>query len=479
MELLTTVGALGILATAALAVITHLLVDVRKVKIDNDVASLNQAIKSYTAEGGDLSTATTVENVLSALKSTASDKEIIAGYRGSYVDPRLEAVMQDSTEAATSDWRAIWDDSAKLMIVADTGADGVKEFRLNDALMDVDYGQDDREQMNQLAKVDDWIWDFDDPNPAAALIGQTIATSDTPDAGALSTPDALSRLLPPDFSPPGDLFEFFSFPPSVELTNPNDAGTTVIKYALNGGSWQTYTAPITLEHDDQISSYIELITPDPDIFNSFVGTELYRSEDFVLSGSSTGVFKEVIGAGGLVSSIAAGGSNNQLNYGEALSGGDQNELGFTGSNFANIIPEQTFTVGQLTYLNSSTIVGTSPYEVKLQVDLNFSTPSATESIDVVLALESTKNYPWLSADQKADYVRFGELSTDFSAFFGGVTYYLNLEFVYAGAAGYSTVDVFHVHEGATATADIIGYFSNTPIEAPDTTGGSTPPPSLP
>ena len=483
-ELLATVGALGILLTTSAIMITPLLADVRKVKLDNDVASLNSAIDSFEAEGGDLSTTVTVAGLITALKATAANEEIIAGYKGAYVDPRLEAVMQDAAETSSSAWRAVWDDTAKRLKVVSAGPDGVKEFRLNEALVGTDFGEDNREHVNKLATASDWIWDFNDPNPELAMVSQTMGTAETPDAAAPATPDPLNQLLPPGFTPRGELFEFFSFPDTVELTNPNDPATTVIKYALNGGSWQTYTGPIPLNREDQISAFIELQTPDPDIFNSFTATELYRAEDPIVSGSSVGVFKDVVGAGGLVSSIPAGGSNNELNYGQPLSGGDQNKLGFSGASFVDISPDQTFTVGQLTYLNSTTSVGTSAYEVTLQIDLSFTSPSVSETVNVTLALESTKNYPWLTEDQKADYVRFGELNTDFSTFFDGETYYLNLEFVYAGSDGYSSVDAFHVHEGATATADIVGYFSTTPMEAPDTTGGATggslpPPPALP
>ena len=88
-------------------------------------------------------------------------------------------------------------------------------------------------------------------------------------------------------------------------------------------------------------------------------------------------------------------------------------------------------------------------------------------------MESTKNYGWLTDDQKADYVRFGDIATDFSAVFGGETYYLNLEFVYAGSDGFTTADSFHVHEGSDATAQIQGFFSTTPMDPPSTTGGTT------
>jgi len=336
-----------------------------------------------------------------------------------------------------------------------------------------------------LARQDNWIWDFDEPGTTPTLAPAQTVLTETPDVSAPTNPDALNQLLPPDFSPAGSYFDYFDFPSEVALTNPNDPTTTEIQYSLNGGSWQVYNSPIALDPGDQLSAFAKLVTPSPDVYNSFTTTELYRSYDPNLSGSAQGAFKNVVGSSGLVSSIGAGQSSATFDYGQAFAGGQQNQLSFTGQSFSNVEPDQVFTIGQLTYLNSTTGVGTSAYVVTLQMDLSFASPAGmSESVDVTLGLESTKNYPWLTADQRADYVRFNEINTDFTTFFGGETYYLNLEFVYSGSNGYSAVDSFHVHEGATETADVIGYFSKTPREAPDTTGGtsgtSTPaPPSLP
>ena len=59
LEMLATVGGLGIVMSISIIVISPLIADVRKVKLDSDVASLNQAINSYITEGGDISAATT------------------------------------------------------------------------------------------------------------------------------------------------------------------------------------------------------------------------------------------------------------------------------------------------------------------------------------------------------------------------------------------------------------------------------------
>lgn len=485
MEMLATVGALGILLTVSVAIISPLLLDVRKVKLENAVTSLNQSLDSFEASGGSLASATTAATAVSLLKSSASDQNIIAGYKGSSVDPRLEPLMQDATEAAGSDWRALWNPTDQRFELAQSGADGVKEFVLNESLVSTDFGEHAREVPNKLAVQDNWIWDFDDASVTAQLTPDMINPDDVPDLGGPGTMDDLNQLQPPGFDPPGQFFDFFEFPSQVELTNLNDPSSSEIHYSLNGSSWQVYSSPIPISRGDQLSAFVKTTAGDPDVYNSYTTTELYRSEDPILSGTSEGVFKNVIGANGLVSSIASGDSNGTLQYGESFNGGPQNELTFTGQNFSDINPDEVFTIGQLTYLNSTTGVGTSAYEVTLQLDLNFSSPAgASESVDVVLGLESTKNYPWLTEAQKADYVRFNEINTDFTTFFGGETYYLNLEFVYSGTEGYSAVDSFHVNEGASETADVVGYFSTTPNEPPDTTGGtgggSTPaPPSIP
>ncbi len=483
-ELLATLGAISILMSVVVLAVTPLLVDVRKVKLDNDVATINAAVKSFLTEGGDLTSATTAAQVIAALKSKASDQEIVAGYRGAFVDPRLNLVMQSDAEASEPNWRAQWDDTIKAFVVLDTGTAGIKEFILEEAMLEIDHGEDVRDNMNKLAKEDDWIWDFAATTTGPGLLSQSMPMDDPDEAAAPANPDELDQLLPPGFTPEGDLFEFFSFPSSVALSNPNDPSATQIVYSVNSGTWQIYSTPIPLTRGDYVSAFVEPKVYDPEIFNSFTATESYRADEPSVSGSSTGVFKDAVGSNRLVSSIAPGDSDSEFLYGRAFAGGDQNRLKFEGDSFSSIRPDTDFTVGTLTYLNSTTGLGTSAYEVTLQIDLNFSTPNKTDTVDVNLALESTANYPWLTADQKADFVRFGDLHTDFTTFFEGETYYLNLEFAYSGTDGYSTVDSFHVHEGKDASAQVIGYFSTTPNEKPDTSQGSTsgalpPPPGLP
>lgn len=253
-----------------------------------------------------MSEVTSATDAITKLKSTASDREVIAGYMGSYVDPRLEPVMQDATETAGTDWRARWVDADKRFSLSQTGNNGIREFRMNEALVETNFGQDDRQVVNKLAKEDNWIWDFSETATPSPLAPDEMVVTDSTDVSVQSNPDALNQLMPPDFSPPGDYFDYFDFPSEIILTNPNDSSTTEIRYSLNGGSWLVYRSPISLSPDDQISAFAKLITPAPDTYNSFTTTELYRSYEPILSGAAQGEFKNVVGTSSLVSSIGAG-----------------------------------------------------------------------------------------------------------------------------------------------------------------------------
>ncbi len=229
--------------------------------------------------------------------------------------------MQDATETAGTDWRARWIDADKRFSLSQTGNNGIREFRMNEALVETNFGQDDRQVVNKLAKEDNWIWDFSETATPSPLAPDEMVVTNSTDVSVQSNPDALNQLMPPDFSPPGD---YFDFPSEVILTNPNDSSTTEIRYSLNGGSWLVYRSPISLSRDDQISAVAKLITPAPDIYNSFTTIELYRSNEPNLSGAAQGKFKNVVGASRLVSSIGAGQSNTTLNYGQAFGAGLRN-----------------------------------------------------------------------------------------------------------------------------------------------------------
>ncbi len=56
-------------------------------------------------------------------------------------------------------------------------------------------------------------------------------------------------LLAPVFAKAAGLYPASDYPLSIALTNPNPAGSSTLQYREKGGSWQTYTTPISLSYN--------------------------------------------------------------------------------------------------------------------------------------------------------------------------------------------------------------------------------------
>ena len=132
-------------------------------------------------------------------------------------------------------------------------------------------------------------------------------------------------------------------------------------------------------------------------------------------------------------------------------------LQFTTGSWADVQAGELFRLGTLDYYNGSIWDGADAVTMELTVDL--STPDVSESFDIQFDLVNTTNSDSNTADQNADYVYIGNLANDFTTTIDGIQYTLNLAFGYNGDEGFATVDQFWVHEQATTTADLWGYFT--------------------
>lgn len=74
-EVLAVMAGIMILATAGIATVSKLSNNAQEQKLESDLAVLNRAAVSFVASGGDLSKAKSVEEVVSTLKKTFSDRE--------------------------------------------------------------------------------------------------------------------------------------------------------------------------------------------------------------------------------------------------------------------------------------------------------------------------------------------------------------------------------------------------------------------
>ncbi len=247
LELLAVVSLIGIVSGLSITIVSNLHNGARHAKLDSDLGVLNSATKAYIGSSGDLTSAKTVTDVLTKLKSQASDSSsaVYNGFRGSFIDSRTEFVMQTDVEAATSARRLVWDGTRSSFVMKWSGAPGIKEVRLNHDLAESPVLYEDRRGVMDLAKEDGWIWDFEETAPAAKL-GTTPVVFTPPSSTPPPTPPTISppapnpALDPPVYSIPSGDYAVEDYPMSLALTDPNPAGAANIYYQVDFGGWSLY-----------------------------------------------------------------------------------------------------------------------------------------------------------------------------------------------------------------------------------------------
>ena len=181
------------------------------------------------------------------------------------------------------------------------------------------------------------------------------------------------------------------------------------------------------------------------------------------SGSADGQFENAQGPSGMDIEFLE--DDHRFEWGtEYTPGGfiEPNHMTFEGATFENVSPEQEFLIGTLTYYNGTTYLDTTADTVELNVSLDLTSAGVLEELTFELSLETTPNYAWQTADENADFVRLNNAASQFSTVLNGVTYYLVLRFGEHTPNGFTTIDEFHVHEGATASGNIYGSLTATP-----------------
>ena len=466
MELLATVGMVGILGGISLTLFVGVTESAKKQKLQANVESLNQAIAAYQSNGGGLTVGMTAHQVISSLKTVgdAETKKTLPGYRGSFVDGRLIAV---DVSAGDVGQRAIWDSSELRFEIAGTGA-GVR-FELEDEAT-ADYGLEEARGAQALgfAKSSEWIWDFTDNAPTNARTATAIVENDI-DLASTPTYRNPIQLAPPIFSIPGGSYPPADFPLTLTLANPpNNPVGTPIKYSIDSKPWKTYKGkPIIVTPDQAIVAFADA-NGDSQYFSSYTTTNYYQEDGSLLAfaGQSSGNFADAAGADGMVTNYINDGLNAGFEWGVGADGYTTGSiLTFNSDSFVDVNPQNWFRLGGLEFYNSTISLDSEATSVRLDITLDFSTPNIMETFGFELSLENTLNDDANTADQNADYVRIENSSSAFSTDLNGQHYELQLQFGYLGADGFATVDQFHVHEGAGATADLWGYFA--PVYDPE------------
>jgi type II secretory pathway pseudopilin PulG len=464
LEVLLVIACISAVASMALWIVVNGEQSTAAVKLQRDVAAINNALRLHAALGGKV-IPNTGEGALAVLKMSAPKDRShqIAGLREGLIDPRLTG-LPSLPETAE---RAVWNSAAGHFVVATSGS-GFRGFYLNpDAELPVEEDAS-RTATFALASKSNWVWDTNPATRERKGPQNTVATAGgrgVP-AGSALDPQPLD-LMPPVFSRPTGYYPYGELrnDPFITLTNPNSLNSSDIIYSLDGSTWLTYAGkPLNIPAEFETTFRAYTATRNP---NSWQDSPVVRSrvQTVFFSGVSKGDFHTPTGDRGLVSNLLNGLRGPEFTWGSpatALGYTKPNKLDFKGASFDKVGPDEEFKLGTLTYFNGTTLATTNARLVKIDVDLNLSEPALRQTMTFELNLESTPNSARNTEDQNADYVRIGTMASSFQTTIFGKIYYLKLRFGDHGANGFTTIDQFHTHENKTMKGDVYGVLTTTP-----------------
>lgn len=451
-ELLMAVAVISMVVAVGIFVTSGLTSSVKASKLQSDVATVNNAVRTYLMNGGTIAKTADGQKVLEQLKTVADNGSQLrlAGVKNSMIDPRLRGKLASGSGPE----RAVWNSEKMRFELTTTGA-GFSAFDLDGTPPAVEAEEKRSGTMN-LATKDKWVWDSTGATPGKAK-RETVLT--TPMAIIEpSAPASITRLLPPDVSKPGALYDFNTYCPNlnITLTDRNAPGEARLLYSIDNGPWLVYNGtplsipPVFLS---TLRTYAAAVNGEF-YEDSSMRTEKY--ETIYFTGASTGKFHSPLGDNKLVTNLIGGLRSPTFWWGTPAAASDkQNQLNFTGASFTRIPPDKEFVLGTLSYSNGTTKSGTNATSVKIAIDLNLTEPSAKETLNFTFNLLSTPN-KGKNADDDADYVYIPEVSSSFSTTIKGKTFALVLRFGEHTADGFTTIDTFHAHEGKTLTGTIYG-----------------------
>lgn len=172
-----------------------------------------------------------------------------------------------------------------------------------------------------------------------------------------------------------------------------------------------------------------------------------------IAGGSSGSFINPVGGSGM---IVSGVGTDSFTWGNGSSfNSPPSSLGYAGNSFSEETGD-VFSFGTLSYFNGTIALGTEATAVDLDVTLTLTNPSGiVEDFLYTMALINTPNVS--DPNASADIVNLPGTQPDSFFTVGGVNYTLEfLGFGEIAGSGFTTVDNFHVLEGARASAEMLG-----------------------
>ncbi|WP_038162818.1 choice-of-anchor K domain-containing protein [Verrucomicrobium sp. BvORR106] len=363
-ELILAIAVTSVLAAVVVVNLVGTKAAVEETKLQVDVNKLNNLISLYQADGGSLTGVTNPQSIVDKLKTvrTNADAKLQAGsMTGRYVDVRLATKMQDSSQAASSSPRAVWNPTTQRFDISTApGTAGVSDFVLDDNLAETLYPTEARTRTAmQYNGNNGWVWNPDGTNrnnafltPANATLNiqdnvfdpNTVPPTETTTTGSTTSGSTTSgstttgsttsgsttsgsttsgsttsgsttsggttsggttgilaptTLPKPINQPNGATYSEAAFPTTVTI-NRNGAPLlgSVLRYRKNSGAWTDYTGPIPVVSGDKIES--KNFTTDALLYaDSSSDSDTYYKLVASFTGSHTPIWTSVAGGGNL------------------------------------------------------------------------------------------------------------------------------------------------------------------------------------
>jgi type II secretory pathway pseudopilin PulG len=494
LEIITVLALIGILVAVGLNQFgIGLPSRVRDLRLESDMTRLNQMVALYAADGGDLSTANTAQEVLDRMKRVrprAEEKTNVGVSSGRLIDVRLVASMGAGALPSGQTFRVAWDPAAKRFVKS-TGS-GVQEFYFDDALADTMFPLDTRAKSEfQMNGNTGWVWGNAAPNspvtyvsadtmnaggasntfdpsapPSSTATGSGIGggspgTGPGPGPGpgpaVSSPPQAPPRTT---FLPPPGAFPAGDFPIQVTISDGGaPSGQSTLQVSIGGAPPVPYGGAFNVPPGTTVTA-TNVVNPSAAALYSTgpsASASYYRLvSDF--TGTAPGAFINPVGG---VSSTTSGptatfshGDPNLLINGVPTLSGVASTITYTQQSFTTVQPNVSFTIGNMTMVNGTTFNNSEASGVTLQLNLNLTSPAITQAVNLQLAMTNTDN----SADPiaSADVVTITNPAAA-SFVIDGVTYTLQLEWVTLDpGAGVVQGNQFLVFENQSARAQLRG-----------------------
>lgn len=282
-EVLLVVATIGAIAAFALPRVGGIKDTAEEVKLRSDVAHLNSAVKVFIANGGNISTTSTAEDVIARVgRSVSADQaDTFVGFTGSMVDNQLVVNWLPTGKRSSGKPRAVWDSARKRFEITENSVDGISSFRVSteeeegesaeeqdsDGSLDGEMAEeadDGRTSSMQYASKTNWVWDYEEvaataPEGPTEIPLASIPGNTTPPAVAtpVNPPSGPAKLQPPIFSVLPGSYPLADFMLSLTLSNPNVVGSSVIYVQRPGQSWAEYTegSEIIVTPDEEIRAF--------------------------------------------------------------------------------------------------------------------------------------------------------------------------------------------------------------------------------